>query len=411
VFNRLFDPKDHHRQEILVVGGGDSAIETAIALAECENHVALSYRKADFTRPKEGNLKKLESLASRGQITLLMQSGIKEIRPSEVVLETREGERTLPNNAVYTMIGRELPLDFFRRSKVRLRGQWSTERKLLLALSLLFSGVIYFGKKWAPSLVFEDQAESLTEVFSAVFTASFWQQVPLMPARIVETSQDWSTLVTNMAAYGSLIGTIGLGGWAFVHFARRATEYFRNSWTVFKYSYFALAMILFCTVYFGNKYFAYDLLGKSPGFWYSFLYTLTILTFGLRRMYVKPTRYIKLQTWTLILVQAIPLFLLPSIILPLLWKGGMLPQWMIENLFPPYSSGGDPTFWRASGLILAWPLFISNVVSNSPTTVWLVLSLLQTFVVVPLIVVKWGKGAYCGWICSCGALAETLDDE
>jgi polyferredoxin len=41
---------------------------------------------------------------------------------------------------------------------------------------------------------------------------------------------------------------------------------------------------------------------------------------------------------------------------------------------------------------------------------WLAISVVQTFVVIPLIVLRWGKGAYCGWICSCGALAETLGD-
>jgi polyferredoxin len=40
-----------------------------------------------------------------------------------------------------------------------------------------------------------------------------------------------------------------------------------------------------------------------------------------------------------------------------------------------------------------------------------VFSLIQTFVFIPFIVYKWGKGAYCGWLCSCGALAETLGDE
>ena len=41
---------------------------------------------------------------------------------------------------------------------------------------------------------------------------------------------------------------------------------------------------------------------------------------------------------------------------------------------------------------------------------WLIISLIQTFVMIPLIIYFWGKGAYCGWICSCGALAETLGD-
>ncbi|MCK5088108.1 MAG: 4Fe-4S binding protein, partial [Melioribacteraceae bacterium] len=69
------------------------------------------------------------------------------------------------------------------------------------------------------------------------------------------------------------------------------------------------------------------------------------------------------------------------------------------------------SYWRSYGFILAWPLFLSNLYSSSLTAFWLVFSLLQTFVFIPFIVYRWGKGAYCGWICSCGALAETLGDE
>jgi len=61
-------------------------------------------------------------------------------------------------------------------------------------------------------------------------------------------------------------------------------------------------------------------------------------------------------------------------------------------------------------LILAWPLFVWNVFTEQPWTWWLVIGFLQTFVLIPLMVWRWGKGAYCGWICSCGALAETLGD-
>ncbi|HET6273795.1 MAG TPA: 4Fe-4S dicluster domain-containing protein, partial [Bacteroidota bacterium] len=253
--------------------------------------------------------------------------------------------------------------------------------------------------------------QSWTDIAAFKLSGTFWWNFLRLPVTIVEKSYDWSTLLTNMTAYVSLIGTAVLGMWAVIHVARKVSVYFATSWSFFKYSYFAGAMVLFCTAFFGSKYFDYNLLEKSPGFWYSFLYTTTILTFGLRRMYVRPTRYIKLQTWSLILIQALPLFLLPEFILPALWKANVLHPWLVENLFPPYSAGGEPTFWRASGLILAWPLFISNVVSDAPTTVWLVLSLLQTFVLIPWIVVKWGKGAYCGWICSCGAMAETLGDE
>ena len=71
----------------------------------------------------------------------------------------------------------------------------------------------------------------------------------------------------------------------------------------------------------------------------------------------------------------------------------------------------NESYWRSYGLILAWPLNFSNLYNGNITSFWLIFSILQTFVIIPFIVYKWGKGAYCGWICSCGALAETLGDE
>ena len=59
---------------------------------------------------------------------------------------------------------------------------------------------------------------------------------------------------------------------------------------------------------------------------------------------------------------------------------------------------------------MAWPLFVWNLFNWKPLSWWLVIGLIQTFVLIPLIVRRWGKGAYCGWICSCGALAETVGD-
>ena len=78
--------------------------------------------------------------------------------------------------------------------------------------------------------------------------------------------------------------------------------------------------------------------------------------------------------------------------------------WIGEALWP------NGEYWRAFGLILAWPLFVYNWFTAEPLWGWLILGFLQTFVLIPFLVWKWGKGAYCGWICSCGALAETLGD-
>jgi len=135
------------------------------------------------------------------------------------------------------------------------------------------------------------------------------------------------------------------------------------------------------------------------------MYSITIVIFGIRRIYVKPTAYIKKQTLSLMLFQVIPLFILPVYILPWLGSAGLLGDWITTNVFPGNS------YWRAYGFILAWPLFISNLASGQPILFWLIISIIQTFVIIPWLNYKWGKGAYCGWICSCGALAETLGDE
>ena len=50
---------------------------------------------------------------------------------------------------------------------------------------------------------------------------------------------------------------------------------------------------------------------------------------------------------------------------------------------------------------------VYNVFTDSPQFAWLTIGFVQTFVLLPLAIRRWGKGVYCGWICSCGALAET----
>jgi len=153
----------------------------------------------------------------------------------------------------------------------------------------------------------------------------------------------------------------------------------------------------------------------SPGFWYSLAYCACVTAFGVRRIRRTRTQYVTWQTLTLIAIQIVPLFLLPYLVLPWMGRHGWFDagasRWIADQLFP--ATDADPSgreYWRAFGLVLAWPLFIWNVFSAKPLTLWLAISVAQTFVAIPIIVHRWGKGAYCGWICSCGALAETLGD-
>lgn len=412
VSNRLIDPTHHRGDNILVVGGGDAAVETAVALANAGNNVTMSYRGASLARPSATNLARFDALVRDGRIEALFESQVIAIESDRVALDSREARRYIANDHVYVMVGAQPPEKLLRRFGVALRGEWTPMRWFLLGYGVLFACVVYFGKKSSEWNLGGDET---------ILSSNFWRRFASLPSQIASrlgdsiafASYTWRDAVFDGGAWlGAVLfalSTLLIGA----HVARNARRYFSTPWQTFKYAYFALAAVLFVVAFFGGKYFGYRLGGMNPSFWYTFLYSLTILVFGLRRMHRTPTRYIRRQTWTLIAIQIIPLFLLPEIILPLLWKSGALTHdsWAVANMFPLQSWNNEPSFWRAYGIVLAWPLFIYNVFDGSPTTFWLVVSFVQTFVIIPLIVLKWGKGAYCGWICSCGGLAETLGDE
>ena len=417
VFNRLFDPVDASGHDVLIVGGGDTALETAIAVAEHAKSTTISYRKPAFSRPKEGNVEKFNKLVDDSKLKRMMESEVKEIKEDKVVLVDKDKNEVVINNSmVFTMIGRELPLDFFKRSKIQMEGELSLTAKLQFALLILFAGVLYFGKSSAD--LFENffgKVNLWSDVFSKLFNVQFWNNFITLPVSILETIfsdkiKVWSfTKYFNaFVAYISFIAFVLIGIYLLYKFLKDYLPQLKLNWPTFKYFYFIAIGIFFAIVFFGGRYFGIEVLGKSQSFWYTGIYSLTILLFGLRRIKMKPTRYIKLQTWSLILIQALPLFIFPEFLFPLLGKIGALggtDGFFLTQVFPGES------YWRSYGFILAWPLFMSNLYSSNVTTFWLIFSIVQTFIFIPYIVYRWGKGAYCGWICSCGALAETLGDE
>ncbi len=420
VYNRLFDPQDALDEDVLVVGGGDSALETAIATAEYANSVSLSYRKKEFSRPKEGNEEKLKNLADAGKIKLYLETEVKTIDDDQVILNTKEGkEIKLENSIVFTMIGRELPTDFFKRSGIKIEGELSTTAKLHFVLLILFSAVLYFGKSSAEFfkhfLGVDKAFDSWGSILQKIFTIEFWSDFFTLPAAILtalfsDQTRIWQVTkyINAFVAYIAFIPFVILGIYLLAKFIRDNFSKFTFDWKTFKYTYFIFVGIFFTVIFFGSRYFGLNLFDKSQGFWYTGFYSLTIFIFGLRRMKIKPTRYIKYQTWALILIQAFPLFILPEFVFPLLGKAGLLGSnngFFLTQVFP------NESYWRSYGFILAWPLNFSNLYNGNITAFWLLFSIFQTFIVIPYIVYRWGKGAYCGWICSCGALAETLGDE
>ena len=391
VYNRLHDPRDFAGKRTVVIGGGDSALETAIALTGGGADVTLVHRRAEFSRAKPDNIEMLERLQSdptaeavvedpvsdrettaagafldageRGQLDVRMSTRVTEIREDAVVVQRESGEsEPVPADAVFAMLGREAPLDFFRRAGVKIRSETR-------------------GLEWIWIGLF----------FVAIFLVYDWKNDGFL-CQFITGLKSESTFPNNMPEV-----VASLGEWWQRQVADRST----------------LVGTLAVSM-------------KSRSFYYTLAYTLAVGIFGVFRICRRRTPYVTVQTITLFLVQAFPLFLLPELILPWMGYNGMFDSGVLasianslfESYIPieDYLAGNWPewghprAYWRAYGFILAWPLSVYNVFTSAPIAGWLVISFVQTFVLIPLIVWRWGKGAYCGWICSCGGLAETVGD-
>ncbi len=120
VVYRLNDPEQYQGQRVLVVGGGDAALEAAIQLAEeSDAEVALSYRGPELGRCREANRQKLTALAEARRVKVALASVVKEIRPAEVFLEAKGQVHEVPNDFVIVNVGGELPTEFLATRRHR----------------------------------------------------------------------------------------------------------------------------------------------------------------------------------------------------------------------------------------------------------------------------------------------------
>jgi len=118
---RLLEPELISGKNIVVVGGGDSAIESALLLAD-ENHVILSYRKDSFSRLKPKNNQKIKEAVAANKVELILNSNLVRIEDDKVTLQV-DGEaqpRHVKNDLVYIFAGGELPTQFLKNAGIRI---------------------------------------------------------------------------------------------------------------------------------------------------------------------------------------------------------------------------------------------------------------------------------------------------
>ncbi len=127
VVYRLVDAEQYRGRHVLVVGGGDSALEAAIALAEQpDTTVTLSYRSEAFSRVKAKNRDRLGVLADAGRLKVLLRSTVHAIEQRTVQLEHEGRKLTLPNEAVIVCAGGELPTPLLRQVGIRFETKFGT---------------------------------------------------------------------------------------------------------------------------------------------------------------------------------------------------------------------------------------------------------------------------------------------
>ncbi|HVN22117.1 MAG TPA: NAD(P)-binding domain-containing protein, partial [Dongiaceae bacterium] len=119
VMYRLIEADHYINKKILVIGGGDSAVEAAMGLAnQAGNQVTLSYRSERFSRIKERNAKRIEECIKSGKVRVLFNSNPIEFKPETVILEVAGKQQEIPNDFVWIFAGGTPPTAFLKKIDV-----------------------------------------------------------------------------------------------------------------------------------------------------------------------------------------------------------------------------------------------------------------------------------------------------
>lgn len=127
VVYRLIEAEQYRDQHVLVVGGGDSALEAALDVCDQPGTtVTLSYRSAAFSRVKPKNRDRLDQAIASQRIQVMLESTVKEITPDQVRLKKGEDLIELPNQAIIVCAGGELPTPMLKKIGIQVEAHYGT---------------------------------------------------------------------------------------------------------------------------------------------------------------------------------------------------------------------------------------------------------------------------------------------
>jgi thioredoxin reductase/ferredoxin len=127
VVYRMIDPEQYRGQRVLVVGGGDSALEAAATLAEeTDAEVTLAYRGDALGRAKPRNRDRVRKAQDSRRLALLLRTKVLRIDPGEVLLDSGGKQQALANDAIIVCAGGVLPTDFLRSVGIDIQVKYGT---------------------------------------------------------------------------------------------------------------------------------------------------------------------------------------------------------------------------------------------------------------------------------------------
>jgi thioredoxin reductase len=127
VVYQLIDPEQYKNMHVLVAGGGDSALESAISIAEQPGTiVTLSYRSEAFGRGKQKNRDRLNALSATGKIKVMLKSTVKRVEENQVMINFEGKELSLQNEGIIVCVGGILPTPFLKEIGVMVETKFGT---------------------------------------------------------------------------------------------------------------------------------------------------------------------------------------------------------------------------------------------------------------------------------------------
>jgi thioredoxin reductase/polyferredoxin len=386
VYHRLYSPRKYRNESIIVVGGGNSAIEAALTLSEQNtvserNAVLLAYRGSEFARVFKDNRAQLDQAVREGRVEISLNTQVSRFEHGTAHLTIDRGghqeERAQSFDHAFVLIGAELPVGFLRKLGIELENDWpGGPLWSMLLTAATFGGLWLLG--------------------AARGGVAPWGAPP------------WEGLGDTLPWAGALVALLAGGG--LIVRGLKA----RDRWSWLGLSFFIWYSVYGIKVGSGEEFWPYrgwgyttlSFAGRSWAFWYTVVYTGLMTGFGLQALkrwgLDRRDRFQILRYTSLISFQWLFFFLIPEF----LFQWAVKYQWVGETL------ATNPQFadqaWRSYGLIYAWPLFFYTWLYD-PHQIWVVWGVVLTFGLIPILVLFHGK-RYCSWICGCGGLAETFGD-